>query len=145
MGSKSLKDDLDKIYSTLPKMTEGKCRSMTESGKCKFECCTVTACFNREKHNINKYIKENNLDLPFIKIRLGQGYILPYTHDLKLYDDSFPDVKCKYLISTGCAIYEVRPAICRVFGACKQVSCSYFRDDAKADMPIYKLMKMIVE
>lgn len=118
-------------------MTYGKC-----NGQCT-ECCTVSFCSNRERHLINKFIKHNNLDIPYIgEMSMGWGYVLPNTKDAIRFSKETPDVKCSYLVENKCAIYEVRPAICRMHGACKQMPCSYFPEEAKGDMPFEKLVDL---
>lgn len=122
----SLKSDLLAVYETLPKLKNPqKCAELCKTGKCKFECCTITGCSIREKHLINKHIAKNKLDLPYITFKHGMGYVLPAI------DEKMP--KCAYLTEKGCAIYEIRPAICRLFGAVKQMPCTHMPDEAKTD------------
>lgn len=62
-----------------------------------FECCwPKIPCTQKEKQQINKYLKDNNLKA----IEAKEWY-------------------CKYLNSQGkCMVYEVRPYICKMFGEC---------------------------
>lgn len=133
-------DDLKKVYDTLPKVTGNVCQKKCESGECKFECCSITGCSNKEKHLINKYINKFDLDLPYVTCNDSHNnFILPATGmDTK----DINKIKCAYIGDKGCKIYEVRPAICRLFGACKQMMCTYFPDQAKEDYPIHKMVEV---
>ncbi len=74
------------------------------------------------------------------------NYILPNSANFKnmsmkeFSSKSGRGIKCSYLTEKGCGIYEVRPAICRLFGAIKQMSCSYFPEEAKTDMPANEVL-----
>jgi len=130
-----INNELQTVYETLPKMTGSRCNEFCESGKCLYECCTITGCSAKERKNINKYIRDNRLGLRFIKEQHGPGYVLPY--------GKISDPKCQYIGQNGCMIYEVRPAICRLFGAVKQMPCSYQKSLAKhAEYPLEAMMNI---
>lgn len=130
-----LNDEMQTLYAKLPKADPAKCEAARRTGRCyNCECCTVTGCSPRERHNINRYLKEKNLGLPFVAMQFGAGYILPNTCGLKQFDFQHYDVRCEYLRDGRCAIYEVRPAICRLFGACEELACSYFPEEAKTSV-----------
>lgn len=144
-----LKEKMDRRYDRLPAMDGEKCSKACQSGKCKFECCTITGCTEKEKRLINKFIARNGLEFPLIKATLEMNYILPNNLNIESMSvDEFTklalkkkwDVKCSYLTEKGCGIYEVRPAICRMFGAIKQMSCPHFPEEAKEDMPANEIM-----
>jgi Fe-S-cluster containining protein len=131
----TLKENLQKIYDGLPKMTPGKCAELCKSGKCKNECCRKSACSRQEKHLINRFLARSHLNLPFVNEIYFYGYLLPHTGTQE-------EPKCAYLKDGVCAIYEVRPALCRLFGAIKEMSCSHFPEEAKIDMPPSDLVKI---
>ena len=132
MKQKTLREKLDAVYETLPAMDSKKCASKCILSKvCNFDSCTVTACGSREKHNINRYIKENKLDLPFIKERTNldnsDTYYLPAVLD------DMENPVCSYVTDQGCAVYPVRPAICRIYGKVTKMKCPHFPEEATGD------------
>lgn len=46
-----------------------------------------------------------------------------------------PGITCGFLQDGQCAIYPVRPWVCRAFGVVKQMPCSRFPDEAVLDFP----------
>ncbi len=147
----NLKQKMLKKYERLPKMLGTSCEEACASKKCNFECCTVSGCSPKEVRLINKYIKKNNLALPLTQNMIGSGYIMPSVQENgELIDDkaivefvkgTIKAPKCAYLGEKGCRIYEVRPAICRLFGAIKQMPCDKFPEEAESDMPASELLK----
>lgn len=144
-----LKEKMDRRYDRLPAMDGEKCAGACQSGKCKFECCTITGCTEKEKRLINKFIKREGLEFPLIKSHLEMNYILPNNLNIESMSiDEFTklalkkkwDVKCSYLTKKGCGIYEVRPAICRMFGAIKQMVCPYFPEEARVNIPANEIL-----
>lgn len=130
-----LQEELEAVYKTLPTMKKSICHQLCQKGKCNFECCTITGCSIKERKNINNYIREKGLKLPFIKVKHGLGYVLPFG-DIKA-------PKCQYLDDNGCMIYEVRPAICRLFGAVKQMPCDFQPLQARhSDYPLEAMIKI---
>lgn len=130
-----LREELEAVYKTLPTMRKSKCHQLCQSGRCDFECCTITGCSAKERKNINNYIREKGLKLPFIKTKHGLGYILPFG------DKNAP--KCQYIGKNGCMVYEVRPAICRLFGAVKQMPCDFQPLQARfGDYPLEAMVKI---
>ncbi len=146
----NLKQKMLKKYERLPKMQGEDCAGACASGKCKFYCCTVSGCSPKETRLINKYIKKNKLGLPLTTQQIGSGCIMPSVRENgELIDDesivefvkgSIKPPKCAYLGEKGCRIYEVRPAICRLFGAIKQMPCDKFPEKAESDMPAKDLL-----
>ena len=145
------KQKMLKKYARLPKMDATRCEKACQSGACKFECCTVSGCSPKEMRLINKYIKKNKLALPLTKNMIGTGYImpsfLPSSTDTITNEDILNFVKgktktpkCAYLGEKGCQIYEVRPAICRLFGAIKQMPCDKFPEEAESSVPAKDLL-----
>lgn len=140
-----LKQKMFRKYSRFPKMAGNNCEKACASGKCKFECCTVSGCSEKERRLINKYIKRNKLELPLTNEVINKGYIMPSIKEKGGFIDNtdiddFVEGKiknqiCAYLGDKGCKIYEVRPAICRLFGAIKQMPCEHFPEEAKSDLP----------
>lgn len=118
---KDIEREVQEVYNAIPK-AKVDCHNLCKSGKCKFECCTVTGCAPIERILINKYIKKNNLPFPLIEdVQKGFGYILPNSLNADekylLKREPIPEMpKCLYLTSEGCGIYEVRPYICRIYG-----------------------------
>ena len=98
-------------YKKLPQLKNNNCQKLCDNGTCKHDCCGIVLCSNAEKHIINKKIKRENLNLDFVK-----GNLLPF--DKKT-------LSCLYLKDNKCAIYDIRPAICRLFGAVKNLKCPY--------------------
>jgi len=146
-----LKQKMLKKYERLPKMDATRCEKACLSGACKFECCTVSGCSPKEMRLINKYIKKNRLSLPLTQNMIGTGYIMPSVRENgEIIDDkgivefvkgTIKAPKCAYLGEKGCRIYEVRPAICRLFGAIKQMPCDKFPEEAESNMPASELLK----
>ena len=131
-----LREELEAVYQSLPTMKKSRCHELCMSGECKFECCTITGCSPKERKNINQFLREKRLNLPFIKDRIhAGGYILPFNN---------PETpKCAYIGENGCRIYEVRPAICRLFGAVKQMPCSFQPEQAAhQEYPIEAMVKI---
>ncbi|PIY95821.1 MAG: hypothetical protein COY66_05810 [Candidatus Kerfeldbacteria bacterium CG_4_10_14_0_8_um_filter_42_10] len=138
-----MKKRLKKIYSSLPAMTEGKCAGACDSEKCNFDCCTVSGCSGRERRAINWYIIRKHLKLPLMgrKQRMPDGsYFLPNDYDPLKYYGQDETIRCAYITGRGCAIYPVRPAICRLFGTCKEMVCSHFPEEAKRNFPVERLV-----
>lgn len=139
-----LKEDLEEVYKKLPKMKPGVCEQACYSGKCNFECCTVTGCSTKEKHLINRTILKENLNLPFVNNQYDPGYVLPNSLGVRNIQEAIGATKklvCSYLTSKGCAIYEIRPLICRLFGACKEMPCIHFKD-LLIEFPFKKLVEV---
>lgn len=132
----NLHEELEAVYQSLPTMKKSRCHELCMSGKCKFECCTITGCSAKERKNINNFIRENNLQLPFVTAMLmNRGYTLPFNN---------PEApKCAYIGENGCRIYEVRPAICRLFGAVKQMPCEFQPEQAAhKEYPVEAMVKI---
>jgi len=137
-----MRKSLKKIYEQLPSMTPGKCDGACKSGQCKFECCTISGCSAREARAINWHIIIHRLKLPLMKKkqRLPDGsYFLPNDYDPLVYYDNEKTIKCAYLTDKGCAIYPVRPGICRLFGTCKEMVCTHFPEEATRTFPFANL------
>lgn len=89
-------EKLNKIYAKVPEAVCTKC------GK----CCGPIGFTVLEEKNIEKYLEENALRVyPCVVGRTG-GCI--YTFDAKM--------RCPFHKDNGCAIYPVRPIVCRLFG-----------------------------
>jgi Fe-S-cluster containining protein len=130
-----IREELAEAYEELPKMKKSKCYDLCLKGKCDFECCTITGCSAKERKNINNYIKENGLKLPMVWEKILRGYLLPHGNK--------ENPKCEYIGPEGCLIYEVRPAICRLFGAVKQMPCEFQKRKAShADYPLKTMVKV---
>lgn len=98
---------LDDIYKKVPKT---KCK-----GKCRNSCGPIHIP-KSEMDNIKKYCQDNDKDF----------YQLPETIDFAKLVEDFKQGKCKYcpyLKGNTCEIYEVRPLICRLWGACETMPC----------------------
>ena len=90
------------------------CQKLCSTGKCKNDCCGPAPVLAWEIDLINKYIEKNKLDLPKVEKNKLLGIALTPT-DFSL--------KCRYIKKRKCAIYEVRPAICRIFGTLNRPHC----------------------
>lgn len=117
-------------------MKKSRCHQLCLSGECKFECCTITGCSAKERKNINQFLRANNhLRLPFVKDKMHSGYFLPFNNP--------EEPKCAYIGEKGCKIYEVRPAICRLFGAVKQMPCEFQPEQAvHQEYPVEAMVKI---
>jgi Fe-S-cluster containining protein len=122
-----IEKEVQEIYKNIPK-AKVDCHNLCKSGKCKFECCTVTGCAPVERLLINRFIEKNKLNFPLIEeTQKGFGYILPNSlnadEEYLLRKKSISEMpKCLYLTPEGCGIYEARPYICRIFGLGKKES-----------------------
>ncbi len=75
-------------------------------------CCTIVRARPAEAKAIRHYIRE---------------------HDIHWVEN--PGITCGFLQEGQCAIYPVRPWVCRAFGVVKQLPCSRFPEDATIDFP----------
>lgn len=77
------------------------------------ECCGPVPISWKEEKNIEKYLRRN----PNIILKLKKQFRLPL-------DCQFRDTEAK-----NCAIYQVRPLICKLFGVVKGMECKYGNSD----------------
>lgn len=75
-------------------------------------CCTIVRVRPQEAKRIRRYIADNDI------------------HWLRQ-----EGITCGFMQEGACAIYEVRPWVCRAFGVVKQLPCSRFPEEAVLDMP----------
>ncbi|MCK5022781.1 MAG: YkgJ family cysteine cluster protein [Candidatus Aenigmarchaeota archaeon] len=130
----TLNQELQKIYDTLPKMKDPeKCARLCKNKICKHECCTLTGAGAREKHNINRFIKERGLKLPYVQNGIKNGYLLPFK-------DTDNGPVCEYVGPEGCLIYEVRPLICRLFATVKNMPCTHMPEEIQTDEEFFDEM-----
>ncbi len=78
-------------------------------------CCTIVRATRLEAKAIRRYAGEH--DVEWQVNTSGDG------------------IRCGFLQDGMCAVYEVRPWMCRAFGVIKQAPCSRFPDEARLDMP----------
>ena len=137
-----LREQSNDIYKKIPSFDSIDCKEMCKSKKCKSECCTVTGCAPVEAVLINKFIKQNQLDLPLVTEKCFWGYILPNSHKIYSADAMFGmggpqrvgQSKCLYTKDDKCLIYEQRPLICRLFGLTELMICTYALNQKKINM-----------
>jgi hypothetical protein len=63
------------------------------------KCCSVVFCSNNEFKIIQKFVAKNNI------IPIKQGMI------------------CPFFIDNSCAVYSIRPYLCKLFGHTHQLQC----------------------
>lgn len=146
-----LRKQVNEIYKEIPEC-KNNCQKLCLSGKCKFECCTVTGCAPIEAVLINTYIKKERLSLPLIKDKVLWGYLLPNSGNIKqvemsdILEDKFADFRCSYLSDKGCLIYEQRPIICRLFGLVETMICPYTKNQKllSIEESVFKYLNRLV-
>lgn len=98
---------------TATESLENQCKKMTESSRCKGDCCGCIPIplliFKKNKEKIQREIGEE------VILQKSQE-IYPITKD----------AQCCFLTSHfKCAIYDERPELCRQYGFIPQLQCPY--------------------
>ena len=91
--------------------------------ECKKKCqdnCTQIRCSISELNLIKKFCKLN--DLKYVNVNEVNNQVMK---DTIKNPSAPPDLLCKYLKDGTCMIYEVRPTICRLFGAVDDLICPH--------------------
>ncbi len=84
------------------------------------DCCTIVRARPEETKRIRHYMRDNGV--VWLK---AEG------------------IKCGFLREGGaCAIYDVRPWVCRAFGVVKQMPCPHFPEAAVVDLPSDKAIAL---
>ena len=87
--------------------------------KCQNSCAQIR-CSLSELNLIKKFCKANGLK--YINVNGANNHMLKQSLKGKVTSD---DLMCKYLKDGTCTIHEVRPAICRLFGAADDLPCPH--------------------
>lgn len=100
-----------------PPVTRSILPSMKLCDGCKDEpivaaCCTIVRARPEEAKRIRHYAREHG-----VQWQQNEG------------------ITCGFLQDGQCAIYPVRPWVCRAFGVVKQLPCSRFLAEAVLDIP----------
>ena len=85
-------------------------------------CCTIVHATRLEAKAIRRYASDNGIVWTPSEANGG--------------------IACGFLQDGQCAIYEVRPWMCRAFGVIKQAPCSRFPDEARVDMPQQQMINL---
>jgi len=75
-------------------------------------CCTIVRARPQEAKRIKQYIEDND-----IQWQVNDG------------------ITCGFMQDGQCAIYPVRPWVCRAFGVVRQMPCTRFPQEAVLDLP----------
>lgn len=80
------------------------------------DCCTIVRARPAEAKRIKRFVDDNNINW-----------------------EQAEGIRCGFAREGNiCAIYEVRPWVCRAFGVVKQLPCSHFPEEAVIDFPAEK-------
>ena len=82
-------------------------------------CCTIVRATRLEAKAIRRYAGEHGIG--WQKSEANGG------------------IACGFLQDGMCAVYDVRPWMCRAFGVIKQAPCSRFPDEAQLDIPAQQI------
>ena len=90
---------------------------------CQKKCqdnCTQIRCSVSELHLIKKFCEANGLK--YININGENDHVMKKSLKQTM---TYDDIVCKYLKDGTCSIHEVRPAICRFYGAVDDLPCPH--------------------
>lgn len=92
--------------------------------KCKGLCwegCGNLTFFPPEEARIRAHCTKMGIGHP---ARRGEEAPLSLLKTL-ITGDEMPFVPCRFLVDRRCSVYPVRPAVCRLFGACENMTCPF--------------------
>lgn len=106
-----MNDDLAHVYADIPKID---CK-----GLC-FDSCGLISANKREREQIRDYRRTRNL--PYHPLAGTSLKAMKNTLDQSLANES---IRCPYFKDKRCTVYEVRPAICRLWGVTDAMPCLF--------------------